>query len=245
MADFEKFSFVIPAYTPETMPLDRLIEYLQQIAMVMGDPANMHLVELETSSTAPVFLIPKRAALDAQERTARVSRGEGTKDQHRAYERLRRMVRRDAPGATRPALLKSTKRVLLEIPAAPEDLGVLNGVRQATQLDGVLVSVGGVGGSASLRLQLLNGQVIAGLTVSRAKAKEMAHLIYEPIRVTGPGIWGRNEDGEWALDRMHVEGFEPLTDRSASDVLAELRALKIAWPPDVLDRLRYEREGAV
>ena len=62
MSDFEKFSFVIPAYSPETMPLDRLIEYLQQIALIIGDPNNIHLVEIKKSSTAPVFLVQKRIA---------------------------------------------------------------------------------------------------------------------------------------------------------------------------------------
>jgi hypothetical protein len=133
MADYEEFSFVIPAYSPETMPLDRLIEYLQQISAVIGDPANLHLVEIKKSSTAPTFRVPKRAALQATERAAQLSRGDGTRDQIRAYNRLRRMVRRDAPGTRRSAVLSSSTRVILEIPAAPEDSGVLTGIRQATR----------------------------------------------------------------------------------------------------------------
>jgi hypothetical protein len=244
MADFEQFSFVIPAYTPETMPLDRLIEYLQQIGAIIGDPANMHLVKLERSSTAPTFLMPKRAALEAREQTTRLARGDGTKDQYRAYDRLRRMVRRDAPGASRPAVLKTQKGVLLEIPAAPEESGVVSGVRQATTLDGVLISLGGVGETASIRLQTLAGQVISGLTANRALAKEMAPLIYEPIRVTGPGLWGRSEDGVWGLEKMQVQSYELLEDAPLGQTLAELRDLEVAWPEDADERLRIEREGA-
>ena len=81
MADFEELSFVIPGYTPETMPLGRLIEYLQQMAVVLGDPTNLHLVEIRHSSVAPVLHAPKAIALEARERASRVPRGDGTKRQ--------------------------------------------------------------------------------------------------------------------------------------------------------------------
>lgn len=243
MADYEEFSFVIPAYSPETMPLDRLIEYLQQISAVIGDAANLHLVEIKKSSTAPTFLMPKRAALMASERAAQLNRGDGTRDQVRAYNRLRRMVRRDAPEARRPAVLSSSTRVILEIQPAPVDTGVLSGIRQASSFDGLLISVGGVD-AASIRLQAFDGQVVAGFTASRSVAKELAKLIYEPVRVSGPGIWGRAEDGVWALEKMQVQSFEPLADEPAGELLARLRAIDIDWPGDVIERLRLEREGA-
>lgn len=241
MADYEEFSFVIPAYSPETMPLDRLIEYLQQISAVIGDPANLHLVEIKKSSTAPTFRVPKRAALVATERAAQLSRGDGTREQTRAYNRLRRMVRRDAPDARRPAVLSSSTRVILEIQPAPEDTGVLNGVRQASSFDGLLISVGGVD-AASIRLQAYDGRIVAGFTASRTVAKDLAKLIYEPVRVSGPGIWARNEDGIWTLEKMQVQSFEPLEDTSAGDLLARLRAIDVDWPGDTAERLRAERE---
>jgi hypothetical protein len=245
MADFEEFSFVIPAYSPETMPLDRLIEYLQQISVVVGDAANLHLTKIERSSTAPIFHVPKRAALEAKERAAQFTRGAGTKDQKRAYNRLRRMVRRDAPEATRPAVLIEAKMVILEIPAAPEDVSVLSGVHQATTIDGLLISVGGAGDAAALRLQTLDGETIAGFSATRTLAKEMAKFIYEPLRVSGPGVWGRSEDGVWGLERMQIQSFELLDDRALALVFAELRELKVNWPNNVNDLLVREREEAI
>jgi hypothetical protein len=244
MAEFEEFSFVIPAYTPETMPLDRLIEYLQQISAVIGDAANLHLIKIDKSSTAPTFIVPKRAALQAKERAAQFNRGDGTREQARAYNRLRRMVRRDAPEARRPAVLSSAAKVILEIPAAPEDSGALTGIRQASTFDGVLVSIGGVGDAASVRLQTLDGQVVSGFTATRTVAKDLAKLIYEPIRVSGPGIWGRSEEGVWGLERMQIQSFEPLDDEPLREVLARLRSVEVEWPADTFERLRLEREGA-
>ena len=226
------------------MPLDRLIEYLQQISAVMGDSANLHLIKIASSSTAPTFLIPMRAALEAQERTARFVRGDGTKDQIRAYGRLRQMVMRDAPGVGRSAVLRSPQKVILEIPPAPEDVGVIDGVRQASTFDGLLISIGGVSEAASIRLQSLDGQVTSGFTANRGLAKAMAKLIYEPIRVSGSGIWSRSEEGKWRLEKMQIQSYEPLQDEPLGHVLSELRALKVDWPRDADAKLALEREGA-
>ena len=118
------------------------------MAVVLGDPTNLHLVEIRHSSVAPVLHAPKAIALEARERASRVPRGDGTKRQVDAYNRIRRMVRRDAGGteyAGRPALLKTAERVILEIPAAADDSGLVDGLRQATTIDGQLIRMGGGG----------------------------------------------------------------------------------------------------
>ncbi len=246
MADFEELSFVIPGYTPETMPLNRLIEYLQQMAVVLGDPENLHLVEIRTSSVAPVLHAPRSTALQARERAQQVQRGDGTKRQLDAFNRIRRMVRRDAVGtkyAGRPALLRTTDRVLLEIPAAPDDSGIIEGLRQFTTIDGRLIRVGGAGENAALQVQELDGRVLSGFIVRRELAKELASLLYEPVRLMGVGQWGRNEDGAWSLERMLVQSYERLEDEDATATLARLQDLNVTWPEDAWDRLMREREG--
>lgn len=246
MADFEELSFVIPGYSPETMPLDRLIEYLQQMSVVLGDPQNLHLIEIRSSSVAPVLHAPKATALEAKDRARRVQRGEGTRRQIDAYNRIRRMVRKDAVGANyagRPALLRASDHVILEIPAAPEDSGVIEGIRQHTTIDGELIKVGGAGDNAALQLQSLDGRVLSGLTASRSLTKELAPLIYEWVRLAGIGQWCRTGDGEWQLDRMLVQSYEPLDEEEATVTLERMRDLKIKWPSDAWERLQSERES--
>lgn len=244
MADFEELSFVIPGYTPETMPLGRLIEYLQQMAVILGDPESLHLVDIREGSVAPVLHAPKAVALQAKERARRISRGDGTRKQVDAYNRVRRMLRRDTPAIDRPALLRSDKQVLLEIPAAPEEQGVINGLRQATTIDGQLIRVGGAGEDASLQLQDIEGRIHSGFTAKRNLAKELARVMWEPVRLSGTGIWQRTPEGQWQLDRMQVQSFELLEDEDYLTVLERLRAVSIVWPDDALDALRAEREGA-
>ena len=245
MSDTEELSFVIPGYTPETMPLDRLIEYLQQMAVVLGDPTNLHLVEIRESSTAPVLHAPRAIALAARERASSVQRGDGTKRQVEAYNRMRRMVRTDTVGlgyAGRAALLKTHERVILEIPPASDDSCIVEGWRQHTIIDGQLIRVGGAGDDAALQVQDLDGRILSGFWAKRALAKELAQLLWEPVRLAGIGIWGRDADGAWNLSRMQVQSYERLDDEDATLTLERLRDLKIEWPADAADKLEAERE---
>lgn len=245
MADFEELSFVIPGYTPETIPLARLIEYLQQMSSVLGDPENIHLMAVKKGSVEPVLHAPKAVALQAKDRASRVQRGDGTRKQVDAYNRIRRMLRRDSRDIGKPALLRSEQRVLLEIPAAPDDSGVLAGIRQASSIDGQLIRVGGAGEDAALQVQDLQGKIMSGFTAKRALAKDLAQLLWEPVRLSGIGLWERTAEGVWRLERMQVQSYERLEDEDASLVLERLRSLNVAWPADADERLRSEREASL
>jgi hypothetical protein len=156
------------------------------------------------------------------------------------------MVRRDVAGTKnqgRPALLKTPDRIILEIPAAPEESGIVDGLRQPTTVDGELIKIGGVGDNSALQLQDIDGRVLSGLTASRSLTKELAPLIYEMVRLTGIGQWCRTAEGVWQLDRMLVQGYETLDDDSAMLTLEKLRNLNIEWPHDASERLRNEREA--
>jgi hypothetical protein len=245
MADFEELSFVIPGYTPETMPLNRLIEYLQQMSVVLGDPENLHLIAINEGSVAPVLHAPKAVVIEAKDRAGRIQRGDGTRKQVDAYNRIRRMLRRDARDAGRPAVLSSANKVILEIPVAPDDLGVLSGIRQATTIDGQLIRVGGAGDDAALQVQDLQGRIMSGFTAKRPVAKELAKLMWEPVRLSGIGLWARSGEGEWVLERMQVQSYERLEDEELSLVIERMRSLNVQWPEDAVDRLLEDRESSL
>lgn len=242
MADFEELSFVIPGHTPETMPLNRLLEYLQQMSAILGEVENLHLIRVQKSSCAPVFLADRETGAKVRANARRVSIGDGTKKQMDALNSVRRMLRRDAV-RDRPAVLTAANNnVLLSIEAAPAEL-TISGVRQASSVDGALIKIGGAADNASIQLQDIQGNILSGFTAKRALAKELAHLMWEPVRLFGVAQWCRSEDGHWQLERMQVNSFEPLQDESLEMTLAKLRAAPVSWPDDALERLRHERDG--
>lgn len=246
MADFETLKFDIPAYTPETMPLDRLIEYLQQISAVLGASQDLHLIRVENGSTRPVFKLPATVAVRARENAAEVRQGGGSVEQRKAFERVRRMVRRDTRDVgTKPARLRDGRRVLLEFPVVTGDASSPLGLTQPTSIDGALVRVGGVGEQVTLQLQKLSGETLSGFVATKSLAKQMAPRIFEPIRLHGIGVWERSSEGVWTLARMQVQSYEPLEDESLNDVVAKLRGAPVTWPDDADERLRAEREGSL
>jgi len=241
MEEYDELDFVIPAYTPETMPLDRLLQYLQEIGEVVGIPYDMHLVRIESSSTSPVFRVPRPMANEARERASLVQRGEGTIRQQRAYGRIRQMVRRDGE---KPAVLRDRRGVILDFPPEVE-IGLVTGVRQPTTFDGVLLRVGGPGDYTPILMQDLAGETHSGFSASRNVAKQMAPLIFDPIRVSGIGSWDRSQAGEWKLAKMLVQSYEPLSDESLPEVIGRLRAASVTWPENAEELIHAERASSL
>lgn len=243
MKDMERFKFIVPGYTPETMPLDRLLEYLSQLSIVLGNPGDLHLVAIERSSTRPVLAMRHDVAVKARHHAREVAEGGGSARRREAFYKIRHMVAEDGG---QPATLREPKgAVILKFPSV--DIGqdqVIHSVRQPTSIEGTLVRVGGISENAQILIQELNGNVIAGCTASRSVTQQMAHLIYHSIRVSGIGTWHRTEEGKWAITRLHVQTFDPLDDDELEDVVAKLRAVDVEWPADTIEQLQGMRGHA-
>ncbi|MGH7117911.1 MAG: hypothetical protein ACREFP_02765 [Acetobacteraceae bacterium] len=239
--EYEELEFVIPAYTPETMPLDRLLQYLEQVGEVIGFVHDLHLVRIEASSTTPIFQVPAPIATQARDRAAAVRTGRGTRAQRSAYDRIREMVRSDGG---KSASLKDRKGVILDFPPVP-DVAPIIGVRQSTTFDGFLLRVGGRGDYTPILMQDLAGDVFAGFSAPRNLAKAMASFLFEPLRVNGIGSWDRSRAGEWKLTKMLIQTYERLKGDDFNEVLRQLRAAQVMWPDDIDRRLETEREPAV
>lgn len=239
MAVLDEYRFEIPAYFPDTMPLDRLLCYLSEVAIVLGDPKEMHLLRIERASTQPVLAMPRPAALKARKKVEEVRAGGGSERRRNAYTRIQRMVEEDGGG---PALLIAPEgATILKFEPISHATTALHGIRKETTVQGTLIRVGGSQESSALLLQTDEGEVISGCYASRTLAKELAKLLYEPVRLSGMGTWMRSGEGRWSLERLNVQGFEPLDGRPLSEIVRELQAIPVDWPRDTLERLKQLR----
>lgn len=241
MADFERFEFTVPGYTPETMPLDRLIEYLSNLMVILGQPSDLHLVDIKESSTRPIILARHDVARKVRTRAREVWSGGGPARAQGAFKRVRRMVAEDGG---KPAILAFRQETILEFEGdgLAEDQ-VIPSVRQPTTISGELVRVGGTSEYAQLLIEDFSGNVIAGCTIDKSHASELGALIYKPVRLHGIGSWSRSERGVWELTRMHVQTFEPLENEPVDEVLNEARDA-LDWPEDLHEQLLSMREDA-
>lgn len=241
MADFERFEFVVPGYTPETMPLDRLIEYLTQLTVILGNPADLHLVDIEKSSTKPVIVMPHHAAVKARQRARDTWEGGGSVRQRTAYQRIRRMV---ADDGGKPALLKTRQATILEFPSV--DLGTdqeIGSMRQASSVAGELIRVGGDSEFDQILLKDFSGAVISGCFATKEVAKQLAKCLHEQLRLHGIASWSRDRSGKWQISRMKVLTFEVLDNDSLTAAIEEAQGVVSDWPEDIVDKLLDMRRG--
>lgn len=240
MADGEEYRLKIEAYTPDTMPMERLAEYLAQLALMLGESSSVHFVKLEASSTSIVHKIQREAIPKVRHRTASVRRGIGPRDAVRAYNKINRMLVAD--NGTAVWKDEKTQAEIIVFPGRQEVEERYTGVKRHGTIDGEIIRVGGPRKLIPVILKS-DEREITGCWADRITAKALGGYLFEPVRLFGVGRWNRNDDGMWSLDIFRIASFKRLRDVPLSDALDELRAISTEWSPDSYDELSEIRQG--
>jgi hypothetical protein len=236
----EEYRFRMGAYTPETLPLGRLADYLEELATLLGESKFVHLLRIEPGSTVIVSKIDAEAVPKVRDRTAAVRRGEAPADAMRAYRQINHLLREDKGTGV---LVEETGAEVIRFPGSNDDRPEFTSVLQQGELDGEVIRVGGVGEPVPIMLQA-RGQALTGIYAKRSVAKPLARHLFEPVRLYGSGRWTRSADGNWELDRFVVDRFEVLDERPLSSLVLALRALPGGeWGSDAVNDLLALRHG--
>jgi hypothetical protein len=141
MPDTEEYRLRIEAYTPSTMPMQRLAEYLAELAVMLGERASVHFVRLEPGSTSIVHQIEREAVPKIRQRTSSVRRGIGPRDSVRAYRKMNRMLREDNGRAVWAE--ERTSSEIIIFPGKDDAEEKVMGISQRGSVDGEIIRVGG------------------------------------------------------------------------------------------------------
>lgn len=235
-----EYRFKIDAYTPATIPLARLAEYLEEVAVVLGERSAVHFSHLEEGSTVPVLKIDKEARPKVLDRIESLGRGDAPRDALNAFRNINRKLRDD--NAT--GVLQTRKRggVILCFPGRELVEDRFPSVRQDGSLDGVVVRVGGTDETVPILLQS-EGEAISGIHADRRVAKALAQHLFEPVRLHGKGRWSRDLDGVWALVDFKAESFDILKEVPLSVAIEDIRGVAVEWGSEAYNELRLIRGG--
>ena len=133
--------FTIDAYTPETIPMARLAEYMAQIAVLLGEPSNVLFMRIESGSLALVQSIDLEAMPKVENRLAQLRRGSGPPDAVKAAKLINRKLQEDNASGV---LSTDDEKEILTFPgrraAESWTFGAFN---QQGSLDGIVVRLGG------------------------------------------------------------------------------------------------------
>jgi hypothetical protein len=242
MAEKREYRLKITAYSPETMPMRRLAEYLADVAIVLGEESHVHLVGVESSSTCPVMLIDWEAEPKVIDRVHKVRNGEGPEEARRAMTNINARLRKDNASAD---LINPQRSSVLEFPGARAEQPLeWPSINQAATLYGVPVWVGGKTEQSNIDLE--DGQNEWKCVATRAKAMEIAHHLYRTtLRVNGKGRWRKTPGSTWELERFVIEDFEPMSPTGIVETIEELRRINASWKTleDPLAKLDAIRQG--
>ena len=244
-----RYRFVIDeSFTPDTLPMWRLAEYMSDLADLLGEKPSVHFVQIESGSAVLVQDVDHVAYPKVRTRVHAIKRGDAAPDAQRAYESLnRRLAADNASGAlmeAQSAALRTPARVL-EFPGkkiiVDPDYGPIS---QPGSLQGTVIVVGGESDPVPVHLQ--DGETVHICRARRPVAKDLAgHIFGGPVRVSGNGRWLRDSTGAWVMRSFQIASFIPLEDSTLSAVVGKLRQIPGKWKetPDAAQVLNELRTG--
>lgn len=241
----DTYEFTIDgSYSPATLPMERLALYMGALAKLLGEQDKVHFDTVRDGSAVLVAAIEEPARPKVRERTERVRDGLGPQDALMAFGELDTLLRKDN---AKGRLVGAAGAVVIPFPGRERPEPVVFGpVRQKGTVDGQLIRVGGTGDTIPVHLR--DGDVVhTGLYTDVNTSKRLAdHYMKGILRVSGTGVWNRDENGDWTLEKFKVVDFEELDETPLPELVAKLRRTRGSRWGDVADPLAdliAERRG--
>ena len=218
-----EYTLRIDAFTPATLPMARLAEYIAAFADLLGSRENTHFVRLDEGSALMVSRVDLQEAPRVGQRLAATAGPNPPPDAEKAFNVLDDLLSEDnAIGE----LIAPDGAVIIPFPgrARPKALAFPT-FRQEGSIDGQIVRIGGADKTAHIILQ--DGAITySNIELSRELARELRGQLYEAkVRLFGSGRWQRDAHGVWTLLRFTVDRYEVLDDAPLSQVLSDIRAV--------------------
>lgn len=231
---------IADSWTPQTLPMERLAEYMLQLARFLGERERVHFDSVEPGSVGLRAHVEAPAERRVADRMRKVLDGEAPEDARKAFKELDDFLSKDnATGS-----LSGPENVVIPFPGRDRREPLFFGpFRQEAVLYGELIKIGGKDATVSVQLRD-GGRIHTGLECDQAQARRLAtHLFGPTLRVRGIGSFVRGGDGTWELRRFKIEGFDVLDDLTIGEAVQRLRALPGTRWGEAEDPVRELLEG--
>lgn len=224
-----EFRWVLKGHTPETLPMARLAEYMQEVARLLGEPRSVFCLRIEKSSVAAVCkAATPEVGGKVSARVDAVRIGKSTIEARNAYNKINEMLCED--NAT--AFLKKNSAIIIKFPGIVERNTDPLVVSDYGSVDGYLymLSQSKDGFRARLRID----ESTLNCTVKGSALQDMKDLLFETVRVSGQGRWQRNDDGIWHPISLCIDAAKLLKRSSLKQAVKDLQSIDLDWPEDPL-----------
>ena len=186
----EILTFRIDSYTPETLPMARLAQYLSQLAELYGSTERVHFDKLKKGSAIVQVSVEDMAVPKVLERLNSAKSVTPDPDVEKAYKAIDAMLRRDNAVGTisRPGAGRASK--VIEFPGRRNPEAETHVVLQPTTVDGVVIKIGGRDETIPVLIKDIEGHEVNCQIRGAVRAKELAkHYLGNTLRFHGNGKW--------------------------------------------------------
>ncbi len=217
----KEYRFNMDVYTPDTMPMGRLGEYMQRFATLLGHHQSVHFSRIESGSHILVAKVDPQDEPKVRDRVRRVRKRIGPKDAQDAYDTLDGMLRDDNAVAE---VIEPDGDKVIQFPGRLKSrFDLIGPISERGTLDGIPVAVGGRNDPVPVEIQDADGTSYY-CEAKRDLAKQIAvHLFERPIRINGLGRWFRDKSGKWNMKSFRIHDFEPLRSSGLAETIHRLR----------------------
>jgi hypothetical protein len=232
----ERLNFRIDSFTPETLPMARLAQYLAHLSTLYGNDNSVHFEKLRHGSAIVQVTIEEPAFPKVFQRLQSVKTGDPDPEAQKAFKAIDKLLRSDNAVGT---ITGTGKAKILEFPG--RKLPVIDPITifQSTTIDGVVIKIGGRDETIPVTLRDMEGRVVNCEIRGVAQAKELSrYFLAETLRLSGTGKWSRIGTGDWILEALLIQSFEVVDDVPLDQVLDELRRVRHNGWTDVDDPIK-------
>ncbi len=216
----EKLTFQIDCYTPTTLPMARLAQYLLQLASLYGSEEYVHFEKIENGSARLQVSVEPAVAPCVLQRLQNVHTSNADVSAQKAWQVLDQLLRVD--GAV-GVISHTGGEKILDFPGRKTTLPETFTIIQPSSADGVVIKIGGKDDTIPVILRNTEGKIINCQIRGADNAKNLARYYLEgPIRVHGNGKWIRAATGAWELESLLIQSWEELDTAPLDEVLAEI-----------------------
>lgn len=235
-----EYRFEIDAFTPSTIPMARLAEYVSDLAKMFGNNSSVHLGRIEGGSTVPVVLVDWEAEPKVRARLKAIRNHEAPEEAQQAAKDVdRRLLQDNAKGVVIDPTGSKVLRFCGRENATKLEFGPIS---QPGVFQGIPIKVGGENDPVPVHLE--DGKEKTIVLAKRSLAKEIAQYLFTSVvRVQGTGRWIRHTDGEWEMLSFQALSFRVIDSASIRKNIEDLRQVQAEWkklddPLGELDQIR-------
>jgi hypothetical protein len=245
MPEIGEYKFVIDAFTPLTLPMKRLSEYLSDLIDLFAHESHVHFLRVDEGSAAPAMYVDRSAVVRVEHRLLAVANNNASARAMQAYANLNEKLAEDnavgeISGRGGRILFFPGRERLVSPEIGPiVEIGVV---------EGEIIQIGGRDETISVYVR--DGESIRICTTSRDEGRRIAaeHL-FKKVRIYGSGTWKRTKDASWKMTRFNITSVAPLKTDPLTQVVARLRSIHVPEmdvvgdPIEFLDEIQKEAMG--